>query len=114
MNRINLFAITDHLIMAVRPCAFAGITYPAYHFPALYRLARMSFHADHMAVQSLISIAMVDDHMNAVAFLFKACGGNRTISRSIDGSANGRSEVKSGMHFRRLINRVYAIPKARS
>src|SRR2546423_15382700 len=105
MHRVDLLAIPDDLVVAMRACAFACIAHPAYYFAALYSRARPHLNAHHMSVQCLVAIAVIDDDVIAITLLLKTCEGHSAIRRSINGCTKRRRKIKPGVHLRRLVIR---------
>ena len=65
-----------------------------------------------MTIQGLIAIAMVDDHVVAIAVAGVAGHLHRAVGGGIDRRPLRGGKVKTGMEFRGFIDRVDPVPEA--
>src|SRR5689334_3180351 len=67
VNRVEAGSVLMHFVVAMRGGALSGTAYPANNFPAFYLFTILYFDLIHVAVKGFISIAMVDNHVVAIA-----------------------------------------------
>src|SRR3546814_344714 len=105
MNRVNRSSILMHFVMNVGGGRYSRIAHQAEYLSAFYLLSAFYQYFAHVSVQRLIAVAVLNDHVAAIAAVrFRFFDG--AIAGGINFRSAGSCEIHAVMHFGSFVNGV--------
>ena len=92
--------------MKVRSRRFTGVAHRSDFLSSLHFFAFLHFDGMEVSVTALVAVAMVDEHMVAVAALVFLYLYNNAVAGGVDAQTHRTAEVDAAMEFSYLIERV--------